>query len=116
MKPHKGRIMAGPGDLANVRGYLLVRPMKGGKVRVAVWSEGGRLLLDFTARDGEITIVEAPARDGSRRLERFPGTFWFYGVNGSGKEIDLGFLADANAGALTLPLAVESEPKGRATK
>ena len=112
-EPHRGRIVAGPGDVAGLRGVLQVRPGPGGKVRVHLWTEGGRLLADFHARDGEVTVVEAPARDGGHKLERFPGSFWFYGEDSGGGAVDVGFLPDAHAGALALPLAVESEPKGR---
>jgi hypothetical protein len=113
-------IFSGPGDVAGLRGILRITPHRQRRgerersiLRVRVETSKGVELVDFTAFAAEVTVVEAPSRDGSHALEKFPGTLWFYGRDSSGRPLDLAFLPDAHAGAVALPGAVESEPRGR---
>jgi len=116
--------MTDPNDLPGVlltapvglRGRLKVTPILNRKtvrtvaLRIRVYTEAGLPVVDVRTTDGEVTVVEIPraaAPFKPAHLERRPGSFWFYGAG-----VEVGFLADQNAGALKEPMAVEQPRKG----
>lgn len=83
--------------------------MKQGKIaglRVRVFTELGRLIVDQRTTGAEVTKVKIPDPI-TKKLKSYPGSFWFYN-----KGTKIGFLADQNAGALAQPFATETAPEG----
>ena len=108
-----GRLLTEP----NLRGRLRVTPTLDNKtgrtkaLRVRVFTDNGLPFpkLDIRATEVEVTVVEFPDPK-TGKLDKRPGSFWFYGSDGF---TEVGFLPDRNAGSLAKPMAVEAPRKGR---
>lgn len=110
--PIHGRLLTDPGGRAVLRVDPLRDPETGRSraLLVRVETELGRPLAELRATDLEVTRVEAPDPT-TGRLRAYPGAFWFYDRGGAA----IGFMADDNAGALALPMAVEAPRRGLGT-